>query len=316
MNDFLRLVGGGSGGAAIAIVIVLTWIAAKWFQRAATRRTTVRGTILDTGASGIGGNYQCARDQLLRCLMGAILVAAMVFVARGLPRPLPSAVVPNLQWPISAWAFFLLGWGAVAGTVWCVWQAGLAWEYGKAWLRLERHGIEWYFANGLWFRYTFRREDGSFQYDQETRDERLRNEIHAVRSRHGRMLRCAKEAGIALVGVVVVSPLANWLYGFLYPSSSSWVVFLVHWNAIGLVQWFVVVKYLREPVAGLAGQFLDDIVYRWGFQYLPFARVIDPVMPPTTLETVKEQMAQGGPGFVPEDELAARMAGKRPSSSA
>ena len=191
--------------------------------------------------------------------------------------------------------------GLVAIGSW--WLAKATW-FALRWLRLEARGVMWHITDsGEPYRIMSLLRNGEYLYDSNTpRDKRANEELTTLRARR---IRLGTVAAIAVVAIIV------WLrgqafIGNFYTLLPAWVVlFLVNW-ALPLVFFFVVIPMTVAVVAALA----DELVYRWGAQYVTGAKVLEPGAWRVGRQSVEDQKAHGDAEFETAEEAVRRMFGR------
>ena len=188
--------------------------------------------------------------------------------------------------------------GLVAIGSW--WLAKAAW-FAMRWLRLEARGVMWHITDsGEPYRIMSLLRNGEYLYDSNTpRDKRANEELTTLRARR---VRLGTAAAIAVVAIIV------WLrgqafIGTFYSALPAWVVlFLVNW-ALPLVFFFVAIPMTVAVIAALA----DELVYRWGGQYITGAKVLEPGAWRVGRQSVEDQKAHGDAQFETAEEAVRRM---------
>jgi hypothetical protein len=255
---------------------------------------------VDVGRAGISGFYSHMTTLVRSATPRAILSIGIWLVVLKLPASLDYRPVPDISLAFVAKALLIL------------WTAKLWWPlfqslyYGAKWLGLEAMGIKWVTRNDHALRVTYYRiADGSIQFDDSTRANRLNQELQAAQYRRHTLLTNAIQIVSLAVAYIVVPLGLAYLDEFLNADVRN---FLDGWNAVGVIRWFIFYLGIVPPLVYFALALFESFVYASGAQYIPGAKLTDPVIREKTLETMREEQTHGAADFVDPDDAARQMA--------
>ena len=279
------------------------WLSPRAWTERQIGRTRVPDAVFDVGAGGLAARYNAMWSQYqaaVRLGVSSITSLFMLCAASQLvawlegyfdfgPRWIPSAI------SVAAFTFSL--WLLLKG----LWQIGAAEAYAREWKKLEAVGPKWQLWNGSLFRVVFERRDGSLKIDPRTRQQRLDEEIQAVRGREAHIVSAAKTLAITLGGALVLYALCAVPALYL-----QWSI-LTDWNFAGLLTCWFLSNNLSRPLYDLIHGVMERHYYNAGCQYIPAPKTLDPVHEPLTRETVQKQKAHGDGRFIDPYDASDRL---------
>jgi hypothetical protein len=246
---------------------------------------------INVGRLGISGNHDLMVGLIRRNAHLAVIANGLWAFERSLP---PDLEIYRIS-PHLTVALLLL----VALTLWTARIYGrlmvAAW-YGLRWLSLEWTGVQWVRKNDHNFRVTFYRpKDGSIKIDATTRLERLEHELSAIEERRVRIL----TEGAKLLVYVAIYALIPAGYVFSYELMNAEVHrFLDQWHFVRYAQvlWFYLM--IVPVLVTISLTAFDWLTYICGAQFVPGAKMHDPVIADKTLETMRAEGVHGKAAFV------------------
>jgi hypothetical protein len=282
-----------SASAVSGFAGLFSWLSPAAWTRRKIRRMRVPGTVFDVGPWGIEGWYAAMQKEIGGTLH--MMIAALATFAI-----LGAVIIVMPDWSYGVFNATLLKLALFAAWVSYPLRAVWHWEaariYAAEWDALEAHGPNWHFENSGWFRCVFKRLDGSYKIDPRTRQQRLDEEIAAVRSRGHQTVEAVKGALAAIVKGGVLYAVFYVAVGLAAEySDQPWVL---AWNLPLIVTAWYAGKALPAPLSEWLKLTIDRRCYEKGKQFIPHSRVFDPVHEPLTLETVKAQATLGDGAFV------------------
>jgi hypothetical protein len=197
--------------------------------------------------------------------------------------------------------------GTLFITLFCLaamgWQMGTAKAYKEEWQLLERDGLFWRYENGGFFRYTMIRHDSTYQIDPTSRDARVKADIDGVRKRAE-----TKQKSVTTILLTIAGSTASY-FGVVEAIRTLHLldVFLLHlhWLAPLALTW----RFLPAPVQQWYEAHLTQRAYERGSQFIPGARVSDPLPEQLTRETVEDYSPHGDAQFATPDDASRGLAG-------
>ena len=261
---------------------------------------------IDVGADGIYGFYAQLRSQLATHLAPALILLGVWLWAVTWPQ---GFFIYELTPDVSVVGIIKLALALFAAKSW--WHVVKGLWFGLRWLRLEAQGLHWVQLNEHSYRVTFYRSDGSLQYDKLTRQQRLDQEVSSIRHRRQVLLRGAPVLAALVIGFLLIPAGIDVVNAELryFDWGASVIGFLQDWHEVEAVQWLWFFFGIVPKAVPVALVVLDELIYRSGAQFIPGAKVLDPVRPPRTLESIHDQRVHGAADFVPADDAANRMSG-------
>jgi len=181
--------------------------------------------------------------------------------------------------------------------------------FAMRWLRLEMAGVQWVRRNDHNFRVTyFRPKDGSLKFDQSTRAERLSHELQVMDWRR----KTFWNSGIRLAAYGVIYVLIPSAYVFSFELMNAEVhTFLDRWRFVYWAQLVWCYLYVIPELVSFCTVGFEWFAYTSGAQYIPGAKLRDPVIPDKTLETMRAEMSHGAAPVVDPEEAARRLGGTK-----
>jgi hypothetical protein len=243
---------------------------------------------IDVGDAGIDGHYTKMLG-LLRDATSEIIVNAIVW-RWFLTFPLGTVIYrisPNIT---------VIGLIGIALAVWTfsAWQpvAKSAW-HAVRWLTLESQGLQWVTVNGHKVRVVLRRADGETRYDRTLRKERVDQEVSCIRHRNESLKREISPLIRSVVTFLILPLIFSFIFELMGPGVRT---FFEHWHVEPIFLYFFFYGVVVISAVPVIWTLFDGFVHWTGAQFIPGAKVFDPPVAETSLETIQ---AQGVHGLVP-----------------
>lgn len=285
------------------------WLSPRAWTERQIERTRVPDAVFDVGSGDLTARYAQMWAQYktgLELAIGSLTTLFLLSAAAQFVAWFVSTFEAWLRWfPVAFWIPSALWAAAFLFSLWfllqSLWQFGAAEAYAGEWKKLEAIGPKWKFWNGSLFRVVFERRDGSLNIDKRTRQQRLDEEIQAIRAREAHIVRSAKSLAMTLGAALA-------LYGLCEAAvlSFQWSV-LTDWNLAGSFACWYLSKSLLTPLYDVIHGLMERHYYNAGCQYIPAPKVTDLVHEPLTRESVETQKSHGTGGFVDPDDASSHL---------